>query len=733
MRTKDIKELYQIKLHSMDTILHQISLMDQVGNEQELSEIIHSLMQAIGNYTGADRVYIFDWETNQKDSLSNTFEWCADEVTPEIDNLQAIPVSLMPNWVKRFENKEAIVINDLEATKYSEPEEYELLKTQEIRSLIAVPIYANHQMNGFIGVDNPDLRHNEISITLLSDVGGHLGCVRENLKSTVLLKKALDEATKRSEIISTIATLYVTIIHANVKERTYELLKGHDLVQKILGQKGKIDDVMERLPTAFASMEGREKFREFLNFDTLTERLRNTNYVSTEFVSINGGWRLSRFIVKSRDTQGNVVDVLYVVRDITEEKLRELMYQKQLKASMEDAQRANISKTAFLRRMSHDIRTPLNGIVGMIHIAQKHSNDVAKLQECRQKVLQSTDYLQKLINNVLDISKLESGSLVLEHKSFDMVELLSNNMTVVEMSAYENGVRFEGGLEASTIRHRYLIGSPVHLSRILMNLSSNAIKYNHFHGTVNVHCEELSDDGNMAVFQFVCSDTGLGMSEEFQKHAFDAFAQEGKQSTTTFSGSGLGLSIVKDIVELMGGTIELESEENVGSTFTVTVPFEIDYLVENNDPKKDNCPQSMNLSGKRVLLVEDNAINMEIARAILEEEHLDIAEAKNGKEALEIFRNSKTGEYDFIIMDVMMPVMDGLEATKAIRGLEREDAKKIPIIAMTANAFEEDRKACLDAGMDEHIGKPIDIPLLKRAITKLLTSQVFSGGETILF
>ncbi|CCY33202.1 putative uncharacterized protein [Ruminococcus sp. CAG:60] len=363
---------------------------------------------------------------------------------------------------------------------------------------------------------------------------------------------------------------------------------------------------------------------------------------------------------------------------------------------------------------------------------------------------------------------------MLEHKSFDLAELLSNNLTVVAMSAYENGVRFEGGVEASTIRHRYLIGSPVHLSRVLMNLSSNAIKYNHFHGTVNVHCEELSDDGNIAVFQFVCSDTGLGMSEEFQKHAFDVFAQEGKLSTTTFSGSGLGLSIVKDIVERMGGTIELESEENVGSTFTVTVPFEIDYLVENtttfsgsglglsivkdivelmggtieleseenvgstftftvpfeidhlaenNDPQEDSCPQSMNLLGKRVLLVEDNAINMEIAHAILEEEHLNITEAKNGKEALEIFQNSKLNEYDVIIMDVMMPVMDGLEATKAIRMLEREDAKKIPIIAMTANAFEEDRKACLDAGMDEHIGKPIDIPLLKRTITKLLTKN----------
>ena len=721
MKTKDIQELYKIKLHSMDTILHQISLMDQVENEQELSEIIHSLLQAIGNYTGADRVYVFDWETDQKDSLSNTFEWCADGVIPEIDNLQAIPVSLMPSWMKRFENKETIVIHDLEATKCSEPEEYELLKTQEICSLIAVPIYANHQMNGFIGVDNPDLSQNEISITLLSDVGGHLGCVRENLKSTVQLKKAFDEATKRTEIISAIATLYVTIVYANIKERTYELLEGYDFVRKILGQKGKIDDVMEQLPTAFAGLEERERYRKFLEFDTLTERLRNTNSVSIEFMGANGKWRQSRFIVKSRDAHGNAVDVLYVARDITEEKSRELMYQKRLKASMEDAHRANLSKTAFLQRMSHDIRTPLNGIVGMIHIAEKHNNDVVKLQECRQKILQSTDYLQNLINNVLDISKLESGSLVLEHKSFDLAELLSNNLTVVAMSAYENGVRFEGGVEASTIRHRYLIGSPVHLSRVLMNLSSNAIKYNHFHGTVNVHCEELSDDGDTAVFQFVCSDTGLGMSEEFQKHAFDAFAQEGKRSTTTFSGSGLGLSIVRDIVELMGGTIELESAENIGSTFTV--PFEIEHLAEKNDPQKDNCPQSMNLSGKRVLLVEDNVINMEIAHEILGEEHLNITEAKNGKEALEIFQNSKLNEYDVIIMDVMMPVMDGLEATKAIRELEREDAKKIPIIAMTANAFEEDRKACLDAGMDEHIGKPIDIPLLKSAIIKMLAKS----------
>ena len=723
METKDIQELYQIKLHSMDTILHQISLMDRVENEQGLAEIIPSVLQAIGNYTGADRVYIFDWETERKDSLSNTFEWCAEGVTPEIDNLQAIPVSLMPSWMKHFENMETIVIHDLEATKCAEPEEYEFLSAQKIRSLIAVPIYANHQMSGFIGVDNPALKQSEISITLLSDVGGHLGCVRENLKTNIQLRAALHEATKSAEIVSALATLYVTIVYANIKERTYELLEGHELVHRILGEKGNVKDVIEQIPGTFAAPESQDALREFLDFDTLTERLRNTNAVSIEFACVDGGWRLSRFIVKSRDAQGDAVDVLYVVRDITEEKSQELLYQKQLEASMEDAQRANLSKTAFLRRMSHDIRTPLNGIVGMIHIAEKYGNDVQKLRECRQKVLHSTDYLLDLINNVLDISKLESGSLTLEHKAFDLVELLSNQLTVVAMSAYENGVKFEGGIEASTIRHRYLIGSPIHLKRILMNLSSNAIKYNHFHGTVNVHCEELSDDGETAVFRFVCADTGLGMSEEFQKRAFEAFTQEGKQSTTTFSGSGLGLSIVKEIVQLMGGTIELESRENVGSTFTVTIPFEVDQLAENKELQEGEQQKNVDLSGKKVLLVEDNAINMEIARVILEEEKLDITEAKNGKEALDIFRNSGAGEYDFIIMDVMMPVMDGLEATKAIRMLNREDAKRIPIIAMTANAFEEDRKACLDAGMDEHIGKPINIPLLKQVMIKLVTRR----------
>ena len=572
----DTIEDYKIKLQSMDEILHQISCMDQAENEQDLSLMLPPLLKAIGKYTNADRVYIFDWVTKERDSLGNTHEWCADGIKPEIDNLQSVPISLMPSWMKKFNNSEVIVIKDLETIKMSTPQEYEFLKAQDICSVIAVPIYANHTMNGFIGVDNPDLSQDEISINLLSNVGGHLGCVRENLKNIQLLKK-----------------------------------------------------------------------------------------------------------------------------------------------SMEEAQRANISKTDFLRRMSHDIRTPLNGIVGMIHIAQKYTNDEEKLMECRRKVLHSTDYLQDLVNNVLDISKLESGSLILENKPFDLVELLRKQLTVIETNAYEHGIQFEGGLDISIIKHRYLNGSPLYLNRVLMNLASNAIKYNRPYGKIKLSCTEISSTKDIALYQFVCKDTGLGMSKEFQKHAFEPFTQEGKETITSFSGSGLGLSIVKDIVELMNGTIELKSEENIGTTFTITIPFKIDYTLEEKK-SEELLEKEIDLKGYTALLVEDNELNMEIARILLQDEGMNIIEAKNGKEAVEIFKSSIPNTFDFIFMDIMMPVMDGLEATKQIRKLERFDAKAIPIIAMTANAFDEDRKDCINAGMSEHIGKPIDISELK----KVINSQV---------
>ena len=385
------------------------------------------------------------------------------------------------------------------------------------------------------------------------------------------------------------------------------------------------------------------------------------------------------------------------------------------------AKKANSAKTDFLRHMSHDIRTPLNGIIGMINISERYCGDKEKLYECKAKVMQSMDYLQSLLNNVLDIGRVESGTLQLEHKPFDLIAMLAKQISIVETNAKEYGISFEGGASMSTFHHRYFIGSEEYLNRLLMNLAGNAVKYNRRGGKVILYFNEISSDDKTAVFEFVCSDTGLGMSKEFQKHAFESYAREGKETTNGYSGAGLGLSIVKDIVDRMNGTIKLESKENVGTTFTVTIPLEIDHNAEKKQQKKVEKPD---LSGKSVLLVEDNELNREIAKMLLEDEKMVVTTAENGKEAVDIVSQSVPGRFDFIFMDMMMPVMDGLEAARQIRTLNRKDTKEIPIIAMTANAFQDDIRDCIDAGMNAHIAKPIDSKKIEDTLQLVLKQKM---------
>lgn len=385
------------------------------------------------------------------------------------------------------------------------------------------------------------------------------------------------------------------------------------------------------------------------------------------------------------------------------------------------AKKANSAKTDFLRHMSHDIRTPLNGIIGMINISERYCGDKEKLYECKAKVMQSMDYLQSLLNNVLDIGRVESGTLQLEHKPFDLIAMLAKQISIVETNAKEYGISFEGGASMSTFHHRYFIGSEEYLNRLLMNLAGNAVKYNRRGGKVILYFNEISSDDKTAVFEFVCSDTGLGMSKEFQKHAFESYAREGKETTNGYSGAGLGLSIVKDIVDRMNGTIKLESKENVGTTFTVTIPLEIDHNAEKKQQKKVEKPD---LSGKSVLLVEDNELNLEIAKMLLEDEKMVVTTAENGEEAVDIVSQSVPGRFDFIFMDIMMPVMDGLEAARQIRTLNRKDTKEIPIIAMTANAFQDDIRDCIDAGMNAHIAKPIDSKKIEDTLQLVLKQKM---------
>ena len=392
-------------------------------------------------------------------------------------------------------------------------------------------------------------------------------------------------------------------------------------------------------------------------------------------------------------------------------------YKAELLAAAKKAEAANEAKTEFLQRMSHDIRTPINGICGMVNMADHYADDMEKQTEYRTKVKEASNLLLELVNDVLDMSKLESGEVVLEESPFNLSKIFEEVLVVIEQIAAEQNIRIVW--EKKEIKHRALIGSPRYVKRVMMNILSNAVKYNRENGQIHISCREIpSEQPETTTMEFVCRDTGIGMTEEFQKYVFEPFAQEHTGSRTKFTGTGLGMPITKKLVEKMGGTITFESEKGVGTTFVIQVPFKIDMDADKREEQTDVSENS--IKGLHILLAEDNELNMEIAEFVLQNEGAEVTKAWNGQEAVEIFGKSEPGEFDVILMDIMMPVVNGYEATKMIRSLDREDAKKIPIIAMTANAFTEDRIKAKAAGMDEHIAKPVDVELLIKVIHKLV-------------
>ena len=392
-------------------------------------------------------------------------------------------------------------------------------------------------------------------------------------------------------------------------------------------------------------------------------------------------------------------------------------YKAELLRAAKKAEAANEAKTEFLQRMSHDIRTPINGICGMIDVADHYAEDMKKQTECRAKIKEASHLLLELINEVLDMSKLESDEVILEEIPFNLNSISEEILGVIEQMAAEQNIRILW--EEKEVTHWNLIGSPVHVKRILMNILSNAVKYNKENGYVYISCREIpSKQTAMTTLEFVCRDTGIGMTEAFQKRIFEPFAQEHVGSRTKFAGTGLGMPITKKLVEKMGGIISFESKEGTGTTFVIRIPFRID--TDRKDRTETEEKMETSIQGLHVLLTEDNELNMEIAEFVLRNEGTVVTKAWNGQEAVDIFGKSSPGEFDVILMDIMMPVMNGYEAAKMIRSLDREDAKVIPIIAMTANAFIEDRMRAKEAGMDEHIAKPVDRKLLVKVINELV-------------
>lgn len=835
---KDNATLYA-ELEAERFMTDQISLLHEA---EDLADGINFMLKSLGEFTDADRAYVF--ETSENHTSINTYEWCAAGVTPQIRNLHDIPFESMPKWIEVFLHGENILIEDLEAYRESMPLEYELLKVQNVSTLIAFPISVHEKLIGFVGVDNPDMEKSNLLHRLLSLLGKYVGTMIKDHKNeqmrleVVASKSRLDYQLEMDEILRgaqigiwtlemdgvkaprlhpnpTMCTLlgvsqemspeevyqfwyhrlppkYVTpvldyiqkVIHESYSEITYPwnhpllgqiwircggilypdyqgngiCIRGYhqdvtrnienerkyqnltaatsqiyhaiyhidliqDRIEKLAGANqnytptgvvtsatAQLNDILEKM----VAPSHHEIMQYFFDLTTVNDRLHGKLFISREYPSPQGIWRRATFIVQNRDTDDDVTEILYVTQIIDDYKQKELAYQQELVKAVESANQANTAKTDFLNRMSHDIRTPLNGILGMLDIAQKNETNPKALLECHEKMRTAAFHLKALVNDVLDMQRMETDRFFLEQIPFDIREILDNCWSMLEAQASRLDITLKK-IKPGSLKYPYLIGSPLHIRQIFMNLLSNAIKYNKPGGSISVHAKIIRQVHQNVIYKFIISDTGIGISPEFQKHIFEPFAQEDTGARTIYKGTGLGMAIVHRLVQEMGGTIQLKSEKNVGSTFTLILPFTIDEH-QPSASAETATDTPADLTDLHILVVEDNELNLEIAVFSLEAAGLNVSTAINGLEAVRLFEKSKPYEYDIILMDIMMPVMNGLDTAKAIRGLSRPDAPTVPIIALSANAFAEDIQKSKNAGINEHLAKPLEMDKVLKVI-----------------
>ncbi len=534
-------------------------------------------------------------------------------------------------------------------------------------------------------------------------------------------RATLRQLEKQYRTISAVSSIYSSCFLFSLDGRSVEVIRAQEDMRPQLDQLTRPQQVVDLLVQKHVTPAYRQSFRAFTDLSSVERRLTGASSLSCPFEDLSGRWMSAVLIPQEYDDGGGIQSVLLLLRDMTAEKRRELDYQEQLRQAAQQAERANLAKTDFLRRMSHDVRTPINGIRGMVAISRHYAGDETKQEECREKILSASGFLLDLVNDVLDMNKLESGSVQLEERPFSLGEVMESVLSIIEIRAGERGVVLHR--EVMDVVHDRLIGSPLHLRQILLNISSNAVKYNHPGGSVAISCRELppADPAvrGPVTFTFTCADTGVGMSQEFQTRAFEPFAQEDTTVHSTYSGTGLGLPIAKELVEHIGGSISFVSQQGKGTTFTIVLPF-----LPDPDSAAPAAPVPVeelpSIAGARVLLAEDNDMNREITRFVLEKQGVQVVEALDGRQAVEAFAQSAPGSFDVVLMDVMMPVMDGLEATRRIRSMDRPDAKTVPIFALTANAFVDDQVRSRKAGMNEHLPKPLDAPKLILLIRKYL-------------
>ena len=826
-------------VQNLETVINEglrVALLEETPDQS-----LEVLLEHLGKALNGERTYIF--EQNEFGGDDNTYEWVADGVEPEKENLQNVSSEVCASWYQKFSIGRHIVIENLEEIRETVPLQYKILKQQGIHSLVVVPLYDGKKLIGFYGVDNPPVKLLEYASNMLQTAAYFIvsslkrrNLVRELQKRSYNVLQALSvdylgiyqvdfdtgecetyrdseqmgmdwavnfkdgyqtgmeryisqyvvhrdqerlrAVTKKDYVLAQLKTKKKFYVRYQVKDSSYGLkhLEIHFSatekteeencaifaqrdVNAVVEQEEKyklearqsLEDILEGARTGIWTIELEEGCQPRMYADRtmrillgVPDEIKPEECYQRWFDNIEPDYvemvqEAVREIMETGRSEviypwnhptlgkiyvrcGGVPDKTFKKpgvclngyhQDITETMMARKKQEQAIMELLEKVRRANSAKSEFLSRMSHDLRTPINGILGMLAIMEKSQDNSERQKDCRQKIRVSTEHLLSLVNDVLQVSKLESGRPAAVEEPFDLYEILESCIAILSAQAETENIRL--ALEEVDLQHRRLVGNPMNLKQILMNIIDNALKYNRPHGSVFVRVKETACQSGTANYQFVIEDTGIGMGEDFKKHIFEPFTQEHQGARTHYSGVGLGMSIAKKLVEQMKGTIKVDSQLGEGSVFQITLPIQIDETqnIQSVDVERND------IAGMRVLLVEDNEINCEIVEFMLEEAGAMVVTANDGKAAVDVFASSAPGTFDCVLMDLMMPVMSGYEATRVIRGLDRPDAKAVPIIALSANAFEEDVALAKDAGMNAHLAKPVDIRKMFRVMSQM--------------
>ena len=699
-------------VQNLETIINEglrVALLEETPDQS-----LVVLLEHLGKALSGERTYIF--EQNESGCDDNTYEWVADGVEPEQGNLQNVPPEVCAGWYRNFSVGGHIVIERVEDIRESEPLQYENLKRQGIHSLVVVPLYDGKRIIGFYGVDNPPVKLLEYASNMLQTAAYFIvsSLKRRNLFRELKKRSYLEGRQSLEDILEGARTGTWTIELEEgcpprmYADRTMRILLG---VADGIGPEECYRHWFARIEPDYVEMV-REAVEEILSSGR-GEVIYPWNHPVLGKIYVRCGGVPDRTFEKP----GACLNGYH--QDITETMVTRKKQEQSIMELLERVRQANSAKSEFLSHMSHDLRTPINGILGMLAILEKSEGDLERQRDCRRKIRVSVEHLLSLVNDVLQVSRLESGRPAAVEEPFDLRAVLEDCVTILSPLAEERAVRVE--LDTSGLGHGRVIGNPLHVKQILMSVIDNALKYNRPHGSVFVRAEETAFQEGTARCRFVVEDTGIGIGEEFKEHIFEPFTQEHQDARTNYNGVGLGMSIVKKLVDQLRGTVTVDSRLGRGSVVEIVLPIRVDESWREHPPAEPEEPRDGqgSVAGMRVLLVEDNQINCEIVEYILQDAGAEVVTAHDGRAAVDAFGASAPGSFDCILMDLMMPVMSGYEAARVIRGLERADAGTVPIIALSANAFEEDVALAKDAGMNEHLSKPVDIRKMFQAMGRL--------------